>query len=83
MTAAEFKRGILSLWGGTWRERAPLEFDTTISSLDRWANGHAAVPGPAGRLLERLLEIEAAKAKNAAHVRAYKRRRRAKAEASE
>lgn len=77
MTAAEFKAALQFLWGDTWRQRAPTEFDTTSSTIDRWANGHAAVPGPAGRLVEKLLADEKARVTQRGYERAYQKRRRA------
>lgn len=76
MDADEFKRGLITLWGDpTWREHAPPAFDTTLSSLDRWAHGHAGVPGPAGRLMEQLLDARVRRERQRASERAYRDRK--------
>lgn len=81
MTAAEFKAALKWLWGEGWRNSAPDAFDTTISTLDRWANGRAAVPGPAGRLMEHLLDRERARVTQRGYERAYKTKMRRRSDA--
>lgn len=78
MTGAEFKAALETLWGDGWRRRAPEAFDVTESTLRRWIAGTVEVTGPAGRLAERLLELERGRKERRAWERAYKRRRKTK-----
>lgn len=77
MDAAEFKRGLETLWGPRWGPKAIVAFDSTRSTLNRWANGHLdRVPGAAGRLMETLLENEKRRLADRRHEQASRQRKR-------
>lgn len=82
MTAEEFKAAIVSLWGASWRKRAPTEFNVTVSTIDRWVTAegrpnHADVHPCAERLLEHLVSARDLRAAQLARERAYRKRLRA------
>lgn len=68
MNAADFKAGLVALWGDDWRKEAPGAFGVNVTTIDRWVTpegkpNHAKVHPTAVKLLE---QLQAAAARRAA-----------------
>jgi hypothetical protein len=83
MTAEQFSKGLRSLFGEDWRSKAYIAFDCDRSSVNRWAAGMVPVPGPCGKLLEALTELDTRRRRRRYYEINYTRRKRQEAKAAQ
>lgn len=76
MDATEFKAALVTLWGGDWRTKAPTALEVSLSTLDRYANGHTTVFGPAAVAVRLMLEHEVRRERQRQCERDYRARKR-------